>query len=245
MERSSAASVARRLVDPVLAVVFPSDCPACGRLLLQLGRGPLCEPCWQSLPRHEAAACRCGLPLSPGLAACPRCRRGRQVFAAGCSLGPYEGSLRVVIHELKFRHRRRAAARLAELLLEGEATRRLLATSDVLVPVPLHPQRLRERGFNQAALVARELGRRTGVPCCDDALVRRLDTTPQAGLSAAARRRNVREAFAVKRKASVAGKTVTLVDDVVTTGATAGACGRELVAAGAREVRLLSAARVV
>jgi predicted amidophosphoribosyltransferase len=75
--------------------------------------------------------------------------------------------------------------------------------------------------------------------------VRRLDTAPQAGLSAAARRRNVREAFAVRRKASVAGKTVTLVDDVVTTGATALACGRELVAAGAREVRLLSVARVV
>ena len=75
--------------------------------------------------------------------------------------------------------------------------------------------------------------------------MRRLDTAPQAGLSAAARRRNVREAFAVRRKATVAGKTVTLVDDVVTTGATALGCGRELVAAGAREVRLLSMARVV
>jgi ComF family protein len=245
MDKATAASVARRLVDPVLAVVFPSECPACGQLLVQLGRGPLCEPCWQALPRHLAITCRCGLPLSPGLSACPRCRRGRQVFSAGSSLGPYEGSLRVVIHELKFSRRRRAAVRLAEMLLESEATRRLVATSDVLVPVPLHPRRLRERGFNQAALVAQQLGRRVGLPCCPDALVRRLDTAPQAGLSAAARRRNVREAFAVRRKASVAGKTVTLVDDVVTTGATASACGRELMAAGAREVRLLSAARVV
>jgi ComF family protein len=153
--------------------------------------------------------------------------------------------LRVAIHELKFSGRRRAAARLAELLLETEAARLLVATSDVLVPVPLHPRRLRERGFNQAALVAQELGRRSDRSCCPDALVRRLDTAPQAGLSAAARRRNVREAFAVRRKASVAGKTVTLVDDVVTTGATALACGRQLVAAGAREVRLLSLARVV
>jgi ComF family protein len=245
MEETLAISVVRRLAGPVLAVVFPSECPACGQLLFQLGRGPLCEPCWQSLPRHVAIPCRCGLPLAPGLAACPRCRRGQQVFAAGCSLGPYEGSLRVAIHELKFSGRRRAAARLAELLLETEAARLLVATSDVLVPVPLHPRRLRERGFNQAALVAQELGRRGGRPCCPDALVRRLDTAPQAGLSAAARRRNVREAFAVRRKASVAGKTVTLVDDVVTTGATALACGRELVAAGAREVRLLSLARVV
>jgi ComF family protein len=245
MDLSLASSVARRLAGPVLAVVFPSECPACGQLIVQLGRGPLCEPCWSSLPRHQALTCRCGLPLAPGLSSCPRCRRGRQVFAAGCSLGPYEGALRVAIHELKFSGRRRAAARLAELLLESPATLELVATSDVLVAVPLHPRRLRERGYNQAALLAQELARRAGVACCPDALVRRLDTAPQAGLSAAARRRNVREAFAVRSKAKVAGKTVTLVDDVVTTGATALGCGRELVAAGAREVRLLSTARVV
>lgn len=244
MHSSLAASVARRLVDPVLAIVFPSECPACGQLVAQLHRGPLCEPCWRSLPRHAVIPCRCGLPLSPGLSACPRCRRGRQVFAAGSSLGPYEGALRVVIHELKFSGRRRAAGRLAELLLESPSTRQLVSTCDLLVPVPLHPRRLRERGFNQAALVAAELGRRLAVACCPDALVRRLDTAPQAGLSAAARRRNVREAFAVRRRAAIAGKTVTLVDDVVTTGATALACGRALLDAGAREVRLLSAARV-
>jgi ComF family protein len=245
MDLALASSLARRLAAPVLAVVFPSECAACGQLLLQVGGGPLCEPCWRSLPRHAGVSCRCGLPVQPGLSACPRCRRGRQVFAAGCSLGPYEGSLRTVIHALKFAGRRRAAGRLAEALLESEARRLLVATSDVLVAVPLHPRRLRERGFNQAALLALELARRTRRSCCPDALVRRLDTAPQAGLTAAARRRNVRDAFAVRRKAVVAGRTVTLVDDVVTTGATALACGRELLAAGAREVRLLSVARVV
>jgi ComF family protein len=245
MDLALAASFARRLAGPVLAVVFPSECAACGQLLLQIGGGPLCEPCWRALPRHAGIACRCGLPVAAGLSACPRCRRGRAVFAAGSSLGPYEGSLRTVIHELKFSGRRRAASRLAESLLETGATRELVATSDVLVAVPLHPRRLRERGFNQAALLALELARRTGRSCCPDALVRRLDTAPQAGLTAAARRRNVRQAFAVRRKAMVAGRTVTLVDDVVTTGATALACGRELLAAGAREVRLLSVARVV
>jgi ComF family protein len=244
MDLALAASVRKRLVDPLLAVVFPSSCPACGQLLTQLGRGPLCEPCWSALPRHAQLPCRCGLPLVAGISACPRCRRGRQVFAAGSSLGPYEGSLRVAVHALKFSGRRRAAARFAELLLESEPVARLVATSDLLVAVPLHPRRLRERGFNQAALIAQELATRARRPCCPDALVRRVDTAPQAGLSAAARRRNVGAAFAVRRKASVAGKTVTLVDDVVTTGATALACGRELIAAGAREVRLVSVARV-
>jgi ComF family protein len=123
--------------------------------------------------------------------------------------------------------------------------RALVATSDVLVPVPLHPRRLRERGFNQSALLAHEIARRAGKAACPDALVRRRDTVPQAGLSAAARRRNVREAFAVNHKASVAARTVTLVDDVVTTGATALACARRLEEAGAREIRLLTVARVV
>ena len=232
------------LVDPLLAVVFPSACPACGRLLARPRRGPLCEPCWASLPRHRAVACRCGLPLPPGLSACGRCRRQRQPFASGASLGPYEGSLRLVIHQLKYAGRRRAAGRLAEALLEDPAVRALVATSDVLVPVPLHPRRLRERGFNQSALLAAEIAWRSARPHCADALVRRLDSLPQAGLSAAARRKNVRDAFAVRRRAAVDGRAVTLVDDVVTTGATALACGRRLVEAGAREVRLLCVARV-
>jgi ComF family protein len=150
-----------------------------------------------------------------------------------------------VLHQLKYAGRRRSAGRLAETLLEEPAVRALVATSDVLVPVPLHPRRLRERGFNQSALLAREIARRTGKATCPDALRRRLDTVPQAGLSAAARRRNVRDAFAVQRRAAVAGRTVVLVDDVLTTGATALACARRLGEAGAREVRLLTVARVV
>jgi ComF family protein len=136
------------------------------------------------------------------------------------------------------------ASRLARALLEDERARTLVAGSHVIVPVPLHPRRLRERGFNQAGLIARELGRRVGRPCGEKALVRRLDTVPQAGLSAAARRRNVADAFVVRRKGQVAGQVVTLVDDVLTTGATAYACARALRAAGAREVRMLSVARV-
>jgi ComF family protein len=136
------------------------------------------------------------------------------------------------------------ASRLAHALLEDPAVRRLVATSDVLVPVPLHPRRLRERGFNQSALLASEIGRLTGRPALAEALVRRRDTAPQAGLSASERRKNVSDAFAVRRRGSVAGRVVTVIDDVFTTGATAYACARVLRAAGAREVRLVTVARV-
>jgi ComF family protein len=136
------------------------------------------------------------------------------------------------------------AERVAEELLADAAVRATLSGAHVLVPVPLHPRRRRERGFNQSGLLARALARPLGLRVAEDALARRQDTPPQTGLTAAQRRANVARAFVVRRRPAVAGRIVVLVDDVLTTGATARACARALVAAGATEVRLVTAARV-
>lgn len=160
-------------------------------------------------------------------------------------MGAYEGTLRDVIHALKYEGRRTLARPLGQLMAAHGAS--LLDGADCAVPVPLHRRRHRARGFNQAA----ELARALGLPVVD-ALVRVRATSSQTDLPAAQRHRNVRGAFRAaragllgRRRAAVGGRTIVLIDDVCTTGATLEACAAVLKAAGAREVRALTAARVV
>jgi ComF family protein len=147
------------------------------------------------------------------------------------------------VAELKYRGRRRIAGRLAKLLLERAEVEELLR-GGVLVPVPLHPHRRAERGYNQAELLARAIATRSTAPLATGLLTRRRDTPRQTGLPAAQRRRNVSGAFVVTRPERVRGRVLVLVDDVCTTGATLRACAEALRQAGASEVRVLTLARV-
>jgi len=153
-------------------------------------------------------------------------------------VGTYEAALRSIVHALKYDARRSLARPLAALMRQHG--RDLLDGADYAVPVPLHASRRRERGFNQAADLARHLG----LPVVN--ALRRVRRTPsQTGLPAAQRHRNVRDAFHAADVRRLANTIVVLVDDVCTTGATLEACARTLKAAGVREVRALTAARVV
>jgi ComF family protein len=176
----------------------------------------VCERCWSAIVRYPTPA---------------------------NAIGEYDGVLREIIHALKYDGRRSTAARLSRLMAEQGAA--VLVGADVVVPVPLHPKRERERGFNQADDLARGLG----LPVAT--LLRRIkSTTPQVDLPAAERRRNVKDAFVYigrsldRPRPEIDGAIFVLVDDVATTGATLDACARVLTAAGAREVRALTAARV-
>jgi ComF family protein len=230
----------------VLSVVLATACTVCEETLDRPTQGPVCQACWESIRPLTPPLCdRCGDPLATwrmvdlALARCPRCRRTERVVVRARAVGAYEGALRSIVHALKYDERRSLARPLAALMRRHGAD--VLQGAACAIPIPLHPSRRRERGFNQAA----DLTRHLDLPVAN--VLRRVRATAtQTGLPAAQRHRNVRNAFAVTSAARrLSGATVVLVDDVCTTGATLEACARVLKGAGVAEVRALTAARVV
>lgn len=214
---------------------------------MRFSRAPVCDGCLQELtPLAPRAQCiQCGLPFEnerplheSGL--CGLCRRGVTEFDWGRCFAAYEGALRRFIHLLKYDGLEPLARPLAERLapLLGQA-----GPVDLLVPVPLHRSRRRARGFNQSELLAAEISRLSGKPMVAALLRRTRPTETQTGLTHRQRRLNVQGAFIVARTEAVRGKHIALIDDVITTGATAGACARVLKRAGAARVVVLALAR--
>lgn len=225
----------------VLDFALPPRCAGCDTIVSDVHS--FCPDCWTTIHFLGHSGCStCGLPLEATeqttcgacLAQPPRIARTRAAVA-------YDDLTRTLAIRLKYGRKiaiARTMARYMAPLVSDEGER-------LLVPVPLHRWRLWGRGFNQSALVARELSRRLAVPADPLALRRIRRTPPLKGMSPLQRRRTVAGAFRVRDKAAIAGKTVILVDDVLTTGSTAEACARTLKRAGAARVELVSWARVV
>jgi ComF family protein len=240
----------RTLADSLISVAFAPVCVSCAQVLESPTRSPVCDRCWQNLQRYTRPWCDvCGLPLARAGARHECLPEGGAVSGLR-ALGPYEGVLRDLLHSLKFERRRSLAIRLGVLLRSVDEE--FLSSADALVPVPLHPWRQWRRGFNQAIDLANAVSRRA-IPVWP-ALRRGRWTRPQFELAADARRSNVLAAFTITGWTSwhqarwarrIAGRTLVLVDDVATTGATLDACAEVLRRYGAREVRALTVGRVV
>jgi len=227
-----------KLKGIALDLLFPRWCIGCGR------EGDfLCPSCLKSLPRIKPPLCpRCGRPQSRAIL-CSSCAGWRAKIDGIRSPFRFDGVIRQAIHELKYRNLRAVAGLFARLLNDY-----LIANpvpGEVVVAVPLHPKRLRERGYNQSLLIARELAKFSKRPLIEDCLIRQRHSPPQARTATASeRRRNVANVFSCRDR-RLKGKAVLLVDDVSTSGATLDACAWALKKAGATTVWGLVLAREI
>ena len=225
----------------LLDFALPPRCAGCGAIVGEVHS--FCADCWRQIEFLGAGGCRtCGLPLQATeaedcaicLAIPPRIRRTRAAVA-------YDDLSRSLVLRLKYGRKVAVARTMARYMAPLVGDR----PDALLVPVPLHRTRLWQRGFNQSAIVARELARTTGVAMGCGVLRRVKRTPPLKGMSHVQRRRSVAGAFKVADPVLLKGRTVILVDDVITTGSTANACARALLRAGAAEIEMIGWARVV
>ncbi len=225
----------------VLRGLYPPVCLLCGA---EGHRGlDLCPGCHRDLPHNQHACRSCALPLPPGAgvdALCGDCQRRSPVFDRCHAALRYEGAMSHLVGRLKFDGKLAYGRLLARLLGDYLATRDA-QMPELLLPVPLHPHRLRQRGFNQALELARPLGGRFQIPVAAGACTRSRDTRPQAELELAKRRHNLRDAFRLPRP--LTARHIAIVDDVVTTGSTVSALAALLKRHGVQRVDVWAAAR--
>lgn len=236
---------ARRLGRGVLDTLLPPQCLACPAPVDE--PGSLCAACFARFTFITRPYCQvCSLPFESAVVdddlICGACMTDRPAFQRARAVFVYKDAARDLVLKLKHADRTDAAVHLAQWMRRAGAE--VLSDADCIVPVPLHWRRLWWRTYNQAALLANALGRLTQKEVLPDALRRTRATPSQGRLDRAQRRRNVAGAFTAAPRAALAGKAVLLIDDVMTTTATADACARALLRAGAARVDVLVLARV-
>ena len=230
----------------LIEFALPSLCPLCGRLIHPSNPHVLCPSCLSGVRFIKPPLClKCGIPFASDKEEdhlCGRCLQGMAFYGVARAVCTFSGSIRQIIHAFKYEGRTRLARTLVALMEEGPLPLNI-SRYDRLIPVPLHRNRLRKRGYNQALLLARELNRRSRVPIDRTLLRRSKDSPPQIALTGSRREENVKGVFSLEGEPR--GMTLLLIDDVFTTGATANECARVLMKGRARRVDILTIARVV
>lgn len=232
------------VVRPAADLLLAQSCALCQ---LPSHASPVCAACAHDLPALTQIRCpQCALPLSSAQSACPDCTRHQPSFDAAHAAWAYDFPIDSLIRDFKYGHHLYLGGLFAEHLaktVEQDLMAYGQARPDLIVPMPLHPNRLRTRGFNQASEIARHLAKELGIPCAFDALTRVHDTPPQAGLHRDERWRNLVGAFACPKP--LIANWVLLVDDVLTTGASLSACAEVLRSAGVSRVDVAVVARTL
>jgi ComF family protein len=251
------AGFAERVAAALFFTLFPADCRICGFPLIEVSRLPVCQACLVVLRPLQGSYCAvCGeslnLPSQDCVETrCMLCQRTDPPYERAVAYGSYDAELRDLIHLLKFQLVRPAAAVLGHMLAGTIASleRQMPVGTIAVVPVPLYSRKRRQRGFNQAEMIAREaleqLRRPKRLELCAGVLLRCRETSSQIGLTRHQRRENLRGAFTVSDPTRIAKRNILLVDDVFTTGTTASECARVLLRAGAARVWVATVARTL
>ena len=239
-------------VRALLDVLFPPRCRLCQRSTTGESTPWVCQPCWQTIAYMQPPFCwQCGQPFTAppeGIASlmhrCGTCLLSPPAYARARAVGYYQGVLRDLIHAMKYQRVYGLVTPLGRLLQGHFSAYWQEQKPHAILPVPLHRRKLRSREFDQALALASHLSQHVQIPLWVDVLRRSRPTLPQVGLNANERQRNVRGAFSVTNPTLCAGKTLLLIDDVYTTGATVQECARLLHQAGAACVEVYTLARV-
>lgn len=242
-----------KALKSLIDLIYPPRCPICQAFLQDqitlLGNQnlPFCRACLEEFTPIKSPICSlCGRPFSEGVEhdrVCEDCLRRRPSYDIARAPYLYEGALMSAIHELKYAQKSHLADSLGSLLASFAQTWIGELKGSLIMPVPLHPRRLRSRGFNQSLLLGRRVASKTGSDLDFLSLRRTRFTKPQTELSSEERQKNVRKAFEVVKPPAVKGRTIVLVDDVATTGSTLNECAKALKRAGADSVLCLVLAR--
>lgn len=233
-----------KYVAKIIELLFPARCASCQIPLLE--GGGLCHVCWDQLSFCSPPWCeKCGAPGDPRVlkhAACKGCIHHHRAYDKLRTGVKFTELSKELIHQFKYYDKTNLAPLLSKLAQRSAIE---FADADIIAPIPIHRNKLRQRQYNQAALLAKEVGEIVDKPCMMDLLRRIKETRSQVGLSKIMRRHNVRDAFAVndKYKNLIVGKKVVLIDDVISTGATAHECAKCLKEEGAAMVYVLCIAR--
>ena len=238
---------AKKIVSGFTDILFPPECPACGTVLIAGEGHRFCPECLSTINFIVPPLCTfCGLPFTGSGGVnhlCEDCILSKPPFSMARAMGKYEETLLEIIHLFKYHGKVSVGEALGRIMAKTRYDSLAIETYSLIIPVPLHPKKLRERGFNQSLVLAKQISKMFSISLDFITLRRVLHTESQVNLSRQERVANVRRAFAVTDRNGIEGKKILLIDDVYTTGSTAKECSEILMKNGAEEVAVLTLAR--
>lgn len=237
------------LFNDVSDVIYPPKCLGCDEILRPQSEKYFCVPCSEKIKFISGNLCPvCGttFPDSPAEShLCGNCIESPPYFSCARAAVSFETIILDTIHQFKYGNNLSVGTLLASLMADFNFQDITFSDHSLIIPVPLHSKRLRERGFNQSLILARTIGRKWQIPVDFFSLKRHRLTLTQTGLNKTERKQNIKDAFEVRKKDNITGKNIILVDDVYTTGSTINECSKVLIKAGANKVTVLTLARVL